>query len=64
MKQFETCKILGADVIGMVGSCLDFRNEQHLPQIGGIINLLREPVKIAEDIGIKLAIENRYDFNT
>ena len=64
IKHFETCKILGADVMRIVGSCLDFNNEQHLPQIRGIINLLREPVKVAEDLGIKLATENHFDFTT
>ena len=46
----------------MVGSCLDFRNDPHLPQIKNILKLLREPVKIAEDLGIKLAMENHFDF--
>ena len=64
IKNFETCKILGANVMRVVGSCLDFRNDPHLPQIRGIINLLREPVKIAENLGIKLAIENHFDFTT
>lgn len=64
VEHFKTCKILGADVMRMVGSCLDFRNDPHLPQIRGILELLREPVKIAEDSGIKLAMENHFDFTT
>jgi 3-oxoisoapionate decarboxylase len=63
-KHFETCKILGADVMRIVGSCIEFRHEPHLPQIRSIINLLREPVKAAEDLGIKLAIENHFDFTS
>jgi sugar phosphate isomerase/epimerase len=62
VKHFETCKILGANVMRMVGSSLDFRNDPHLPQIKNILGLLREPVKIAEDSGIKLAMENHFDF--
>lgn len=64
MQHFETCKILGADVMRIVGSSLYLRNEPHLPQIRDIVKLLKEPVKAAENLGIKLAIENHFDFTT
>jgi len=63
-KHFKTCELLGVGIMRMVGSSLAFRHEPHLPQIKKIIELLKEPVKKAEDKGIKLAIENHFDFET
>jgi 3-oxoisoapionate decarboxylase len=61
-EQFKTCEILGVDVLRIVGSSLSFRNEPHMPQIEKITGLLGEPLKKAEDKGIRLAIENHFDF--
>jgi sugar phosphate isomerase/epimerase len=63
-KHFRTCEILKADTLRIVGSSLAFRHEPHLPQIKKITKLLRESVRKAEDKGIKLAIENHFDFET
>jgi len=63
-KHFRTCEILGVDILRMVGSSLAFRHEAHLPQIEKISNMLKGSVKKAEDKGIKLAIENHFDFET
>jgi len=59
---FRTCDILGAKVMRMVGSSLTFRNEPHRPQMERIANLMKESAKRAEDRGIKLAMENHFDF--
>ncbi len=63
-EQYKTCKILGADVLRMVGSSLSFRNEPHQPQIDRLTSMLKDSVKIAEENGIKLAMENHFDFTT
>jgi sugar phosphate isomerase/epimerase len=63
-KHFRTCEILDVDILRMVGSSLAFRHEPHLPQIEKISKLLKDSVKKAEDRGIKLAIENHFDFET
>lgn len=61
-KHFRTCEILGATVMRIVGSSLSFRNEPRRPQITSLIRLLKEPAKIASDNGIRLAMENHFDF--
>lgn len=61
-KYFSVCDKLGAKVMRVVGSSLAFRNEPHGPQIKALIDLFKEPVKMAEDRGIKLAMENHFDF--
>ena len=63
-KHFRTCKILGVDILRMVGSSLAFRHEPHLPQIKKISKMLKDSVKMAEEKGIKLVIENHFDFET
>jgi len=59
---YRTCEILGTKVLRMVGSSLFFRNEPHQPQMDKIAELMKESAKRAEDRGIKLAMENHFDF--
>jgi sugar phosphate isomerase/epimerase len=61
-KHFKTCDIMGTDVLRMVGSHYGLRNTPHRPQMEKLMKLLKEPVKRAQDRGIKLAMENHYDF--
>lgn len=61
-KYFSVCELFGTKVMRVVGSSLAFRNEPHEPQIKALIDLFKEPVKMAEDRGIKLAMENHFDF--
>jgi sugar phosphate isomerase/epimerase len=63
-QHFRTCEILEVDTMRMVGSSLAYRHLQHGPQIEKITKLLKDSVKKAEDKGIKLAIENHFDFET
>lgn len=63
-KHFRTCELLGVDTLRMVGSSLAYRHLPHGPQIEKISKLLKDSVKKAEDKGIKLAIENHFDFET
>jgi 3-oxoisoapionate decarboxylase len=55
-------RAIGADVMRVVGSSLMFRHEAHGPQIEALIKMFREAVKVAEDHGIKMAVENHIDF--
>lgn len=55
-------KAIGADVMRVVGSSLMFRHEPHGPQIEALIKMFKEAVKVAKDVGVKLAVENHIDF--
>jgi sugar phosphate isomerase/epimerase len=63
-KHFATCRILGAKVMRVVGSSLDYRNDPHGPQIEKLTRIFRECAKMAEDQGVRLADENHFDFTT
>jgi len=63
MKKLIPCtRMIGADVMRIVGSSLMFRHEDHAPQVAAIITQCKEAVNIAGDHGVKLAIENHIDF--
>jgi sugar phosphate isomerase/epimerase len=61
-RHFDVCKILGTDVLRMVGSYYGLRNTPHRPQMEKLIKIMKESTKRAQDHGIKLAMENHYDF--
>jgi len=52
---FESARIIGANVMRVVGSSLMFRNQPHGPQIQRLTAMFREAVKVAEEYGIKMA---------
>ncbi len=55
-------KAIGAEVMRVTGSSLMFRHEPHGPQIQALIKMFKDAVKVAEDLGIKMAVENHIDF--
>jgi sugar phosphate isomerase/epimerase len=57
-------KAIGADVMRVVGSSLMFRHEPHGPQIKALVEMFKKAVKVAEDLGVKLAVENHIDFTS
>jgi sugar phosphate isomerase/epimerase len=63
-KHFRTCHLLDARIMRIVCSSLAFRNQPHLPQIKRLSKMLKEPAKMAEENGIRLAIENHFDFTS
>lgn len=63
-KHFRTCHILNAKVMRIVCSSMAFRNESHPVQIKRLSKMLKEPTKMAEENGIRLAIENHFDFTS
>ncbi|MFV1966610.1 MAG: sugar phosphate isomerase/epimerase family protein [Pirellulaceae bacterium] len=61
-RHFKTCQIMGTSVLRIVGSHYGLRNTPHRPQMERLTRILRNSVKKAEDLGIKLAMENHFDF--
>ncbi len=59
---FKTCEILGASVLRICGSRPGPPQEPHQPLMDRIAQVMKEQIKKAEDKGIKLAMENHYDF--
>lgn len=57
-------QFMGADIMRIVASSLQFRFEPHGPQLDAIVRMLKESVKIAEDVGVVLAIENHIDYTS
>ena len=57
-------EFMGADIMRIVASSLMFRNEPHGPQIDAIVKMLSESVKIADECGVVLAIENHIDYTS
>ena len=55
---------IGADVMRVVGSSLMFRHEPHGPQIEALVKMFKKAVKVAADLGVKLAVENHIDFTS
>ena len=54
--------LIGADVMRVVGSSLMFRHEPHGPQIKALVEMFKKAIKVAEDAGVKMAVENHIDF--
>jgi len=59
---FESARSIGAKVMRVVGSSLKFRNLPHGPQIERLTRMFREAVKVAEEYGVQMAVENHIDF--
>jgi sugar phosphate isomerase/epimerase len=57
-------RFMGADIMRVVASSLQFRYEPHGPQIEAVVGMLRQSVKIAEDNGVVLALENHIDYTS
>jgi len=53
---------IGAKVMRVVGSSKMFLREPHGPQIEALTAQFRQAVKVAQEHGVKLAVENHIDF--
>ncbi len=62
VKQIEYASWIGAPVMRVVASSLMFRFEPHGPQIDILVDWFKEAVKVAENYGVKLAVENHIDY--
>jgi len=56
-------KLIGANVMRVCGSSSAFLHEPHEPQIKALITKFRKAMKVADEYGVKLAIENHHDYN-
>ena len=63
VEHIEYAEAIGAKVMRVVGSSLEFRFEPHGPQIEKLSEMFSKAVKIAEKKGIKMADENHIDYN-
>ncbi|MGQ9502001.1 MAG: sugar phosphate isomerase/epimerase family protein [Anaerolineae bacterium] len=61
---FRVCHALGARVMRVVGSSLDYRNDPHAPQLNALTEIFKEAARMAEGEGVRLAVENHFDFTT
>jgi sugar phosphate isomerase/epimerase len=62
LKQIPNAKLIGADVMRVCGSSLMFRNEPHGPQLDALAKQFKDAMKVANEYGIKLAVENHIDY--
>jgi len=63
-KHLKTCQELNAQVMRIVVSSLAFRHEPHGPQIEKVSKILQDVMPLFEDYGVKLGIENHFDFTS
>ena len=62
VKQIDYAVMIGAGVMRVVGSSLMFRHLPHQPQLEILSKWFKEAVRVAEDTGVKLAVENHIDY--
>lgn len=55
---------LGADIMRIVASSMVYVDEPHGPQIAASVEMLKKAVRVAEEHGVTLAIENHIDFTS
>ncbi|MDQ2777392.1 MAG: sugar phosphate isomerase/epimerase [Acidobacteriota bacterium] len=63
IRGFDHAQAIGAKVMRVVGSSLRFRNEPHEPQLKRLAQMFGKAVGVAEEYGIRMAVENHIDFN-
>ena len=64
IEHISYAKAIGAEVMRVVGSSLAFRFEPHSPQLEKLTKMFKEAVKVAEEMNIKMAVENHFDFDS
>src|SRR3954451_3242526 len=64
IRSLEYARGIGATIMRVVGSSLQFRHQPHPPQLERLTALFRKAVPIAEQQGIRLAVENHIDFTS
>lgn len=62
VRSIERAVAIGADVMRVVGSSFTWRKEPHGPQIEALIAQFRQAAPLAEQAGVKMAVENHIDF--
>jgi sugar phosphate isomerase/epimerase len=64
IEHISIAKKIGAPVMRTVGSSLAFRFEPHEPQLKKLTGMFKEAVKVAEELDVKLAVENHFDYDS
>lgn len=64
IRHIEHAEAIGAPVMRVVGSSLQFRFGPHEAQLKILAKSFREAASVAEDKGIRLAVENHIDYNS
>lgn len=64
IRHIEYANQIGAKVMRVVGSSLQFRFAPHEPQLEKLTRMFSEATKIAASYDIKLAVENHIDYNS
>jgi sugar phosphate isomerase/epimerase len=64
IEHISYAKAIGAEVMRVVGSSLAFRFEPHGPQLEKLTKMFKEAVIVAEELNIKMAVENHFDFDS
>ena len=64
IQHISYAKTIGADTMRVVGSSLAFRFEPHGPQLAKLTEMFKEAVKVAEEMEVKMAVENHFDFDS
>lgn len=64
IQNLDYAKAIGADTMRVVGSSLAFRFEPHGPQLERLTKMFKQAAKIAEEMQIKMAVENHFDFDS
>jgi sugar phosphate isomerase/epimerase len=64
IEHISYAKAIGAEVMRVVGSSLAFRLDPHGPQLEKLTKMFKEAVKVAEEMNIKMAVENHFDFDS
>lgn len=64
IRHIEHAEAIGAPVMRVVGSSLQFRFGPHEAQLKILAKWFREAASVAEDKGIRLAVENHIDYNS
>ncbi|MVN91805.1 sugar phosphate isomerase/epimerase family protein [Mucilaginibacter aquatilis] len=64
LEHIEYASYIGANVMRVVGSSLQFRFEDHAPQLEKLSQMFTDAAKVAARYNIKLAVENHIDYNS
>ena len=62
LESIKRAKQIGAEVMRVCGSSSQFLSEPHEPQIKMLTVQFKKAMKVADEHGIKLAMENHHDF--
>lgn len=62
LKHIEYAQLIGAPVMRVCASSFTFRFEPKQPQLDTLVEWFKEAVPVAEDHGVKLAVENHIDY--